>query len=479
MSAADREPTAPEAALPRMDIAVMGMMRSGSTLVADLLTVPGRSLVLNEPYLLDRWSAPLQERLFALYRGFGLDPGALPPPGRHARNQDHLVATILPQLAATGCLWGAKYADLHSWRRITDSYAPRRLILTLRDLRAVFLSGLDLLNRVRVRFGDERHRRDEAWLFAFIAYSVHELLALRRLPHLALRYEDLVRDAATRDALARHVGLDRLGEGRLNLDRHGERRAAWEREKHGDAITERSLRRFEAEPPGPMRSMAERLWRMFPDYSDAFGYETPTRAVRVTGHVFQSASADGENPIDYRALSRPAWRGPAGLEPAFGRRRARFVLAKRLTRPLTLLDLGCGTMALQPLLPKRSVYRPLDAAARSPEFRAADLCRGELPILRGVDLVVAFGLLEHVDDLPSFLRALRRYAVPVAASYYAAEDIAGLDVAAFGWRRPLHRAALRQAAEAAGFTVRARWAVDGFQSLLRLQPATARRAAVV
>ena len=47
------EPSA-SADKPRMDIAVMGMMRSGTTLVADLLTVPGRSLVLNEPYLLDR-----------------------------------------------------------------------------------------------------------------------------------------------------------------------------------------------------------------------------------------------------------------------------------------------------------------------------------------------------------------------------------------------------------------------------------------
>ncbi len=460
----------PPAPTPRMDIAVMGMMRSGSTLVADLLTVPQRSLVLNEPYLLDRWSPALQDTLFPIYRGVGLDPGPLPPAEDYSLNQDHFVARILPQLRAGGWMWGAKYADLHSWRRTVETYLPRRLIVTVRDLRAVFVSGLELMNRTRMRFGDDRHRRDEAWLFGFIAYSVHELLALRRLPHLALRYEDLVTDEKARIRLARFVGLEKLGEGRLNLARHGERRAAWEREKHGEAITGRSLDRFDAEPPGPVRSMAERLWRLFPDYGEAFGFEVPSSSVRLSGHAFQKPSAEADNPVDYRALSKPRWRGPDRLEPAFGRRRARFIVAGRVTRPVNALDLASGTMALAPLLPKGSTCLPVDLAARAPEFQAADLCRGQLPALSGIELVAAFGLLEHVDDLPAFLKALRRYAAPVVGSYYAAEDVAGIDIADFGWRTPLTRAAFQQAATAAGFAIDVRWAADGFQGLFRLRP---------
>jgi Sulfotransferase family len=457
-----------------MDLAVMGMMRSGTTLVADLLTVPGRSLVLNEPYLLDRWSPELQERLLAIYRGFGLRAPAAPPPaGRYALNQDHFVTEILPQLRQSGCRWGAKYADLHSWRRTFRAYRPHRLVIVVRDLRAVFLSGLELLNRSAVLFGDRRHRRDEAWLFAFIASTVHELMALRREPHLALRYEDLVRDASARDRLARYAGLERLGAGRLNLERHGEERAAWERAKHGDAITERSLRRFEDEPPGPMRAHAERLWRMFPEYGEAFGFEAPVLQVRAPG--FQARPDEAANPIDYKRLGNWRWAGPAALEPVFGTRRARVICAAFVKTPRRVLELGAGTAAFGAMLPAGSAHLAADTTARGTRWLVADLARGELPARPRVELVAALGLLEFVADLPRLIAGLARYALPVIASYYAADDTGELDRSAFGWRNHLTRDGLGRMVRAEGFALAARWAVDGRQSILRLEPAPAGR----
>jgi hypothetical protein len=455
-----------------MDLAVMGMMRSGTTLVADLLTVPGRSLVLNEPYLLDRWSPELQEKLRALYRGFGLEVPARPPePGRYALNQDHFLAEVLPQLRRVGCRWGAKYADLHSWRRTFAAYEPRRLVITVRDLRDVFLSGLELLNRSRVQFGDRRHLRDEAWLFAFIAATVHELMALRREPHLAVRYEDLVRDPAVRARLAAYAGLDRLGTGRLNLERHGRGRTAWERAKHGDAITEKSLGRFEREPPGPMRGHAARLWRMFPEYGEAFGYEVPKTAVALPPAALRADPGAGENPVDYRKLADWRWQGPPGLEPAFGTRRARAAVARATRRAVRLLELGAGTGAFGPMLPAGSALLAADTVARAPGFLAADLAAGELPPRPRVELVAIFGLLEFVEDLPRFLAHLRRYALPVVASYYAADDTSDLDRSAFGWRNHLTRDALDRLLRGAGFAVAAEWGIDGRLSILRLRGA--------
>lgn len=465
-------PAEPSAAAikPRMDLAVMGMMRSGTTLVADLLTVPGRSLVLNEPYLLDRWAPELQEKLRVLYRRFGLAVAGPPPAGRYALNQDHFVAEILPQLQRIGCQWGAKYADLHSWRRTFRAYRPRKLVITVRDLRDVFLSGLEMMNRSGILFGDRRHRRDEAWLFAFIASTVHELSALRREPHLALRYEELVTDASARERLARYAGLDRLGTDRLNLDRHGPERAGWERAKHGDAITGRSLGRFRDEPAGPMRAHAERLWRMFPDYAAAFGLEVPAATLQVRAPGFQARPGEDANPVDYRKLGNWRWAGPAQLEPVFGARRARTISAAAIKAPRRVLELGAGTAAFGAMLPAGSRLAVADAVARSERFLVADLARGELPARPRVGLVAAFGLLEHVEDLPRLLAGLARYALPVLASYYAADDTEGVDRAAYGWRNHLTRDELAAMARRAGFALAAKWAIDGRLSILRLRP---------
>jgi len=458
-----------------MDIAVLGMMRSGTTLVSDLLTVPGRSLVLNEPYLLSAWSSALQDKLHALYRGFGLAlPESPPPAGRYRLNQDHFVAEILPQLQRLGCQWGAKYADLHSWRELFASYRPRKLVLMARDLRDVFLSGLGLMNRVGLMFGDRRHLRDEAWLFAFIASTVHELLALKREPHLAIRYEDLVRDEAARASLADYAGLDRLGVGDLNMQRHGEQRAGWERAKHDGAITARSVGRFDCEPAGPMRAHAERLWRLFPEYGEAFGYEVPRPVIRVAVPGIRAAEPGaGANPVDYGSLNDWRWVGPASFEPVFGARAARLACAARVRKPLRVFELGAGTRAFWRMLPDGTSISIADAGKRGAGYAAADLASGDLPPRPAADLVAAFGLLEFVADLPRFFEHLRRYAVFTVASYYAADDTADLDRAAFGWRNHLTRDALRQMLEAAGLRVVADWAIDGRLSILRLRDAKA------
>jgi hypothetical protein len=60
--------------------------------------------------------------------------------------------------------------------------------------------------------------------------------------------------------------------------------------------------------------------------------------------------------------------------------------------------------------------------------------------------------------------------LPVLASYHPADDTAGVDRHALGWVNHLTRAALQEAADAAGFKVRARWAFDGAQAMLRFSP---------
>jgi hypothetical protein len=108
---------------------------------------------------------------------------------------------------------------------------------------------------------------------------------------------------------------------------------------------------------------------------------------------------------------------------------------------------------------------------RSGTTLVADFVAGELAPRPRVELVAIFGLLELVEDLPRFLANLRRYALPVVASYYVAEDTSDLDRSAFGWRNHLRRDALDRMLRGAGFAVAAKWGVDGRRGILRLRGA--------
>lgn len=459
-----------------MGVAVMGLMRTGTTLVCDLLTVQGKSLVISEPNLLGHWDAPLQEKLHRLYGEAGLAVGPPPERGRYPLNLAYFDETILPQLTPLQ-FWGVKYVDLVGWRRLFRTYPPQKLILCVRDLRAVTVSALELVNRMGLVFGDRKHLRDEAWIFARLAHSIHELMAMRQLPHLVLRYEDLVDDPAALERLADYVGLDRLGEDRWNLMIEAGTRSKWELAKHGKTISKNALDRFDEEPDGPMRSMAERLWRILPEYSLAFGYDVPKPALRVRSHDFRLRIQPRENAIAHRDVETWNWKGPAQLEPVFGRRRARALVSRNLKPDAVLLDLGCGTAAMRKLLPAGCSHLPADLVRRSPLFAAADYYRGDAPPANQATHIAALGVLEYAPDLPGLLRTLRSYNRPVFVSYYAREDSPELDRAALGWKNGLARNELMRAFIAAGFQPQAKFAFDGKQSLFRLipRPAMARK----
>ncbi|MGE3969113.1 MAG: sulfotransferase [Dongiaceae bacterium] len=455
-----------------MGVAVMGLMRTGTTLVCDLLTVAGKSLVISEPNLHGQWDAPLQEKLHKLYREAGLAIGDPPARGVYSHNVDYFDETVLPQLT-TLQFWGVKYVDLVGWRRLFRTYPPQKLILCVRDLRAVAVSALELVNRMGLVFGDRRHLRDEAWVFGRIAHSVHELMAMRQRGHMVLRYEDLVEDPGALERLADYVGLDRLGEDRWNLMIEAGTRSKWEMAKHGKAISKNALDRFDEEPDGPMRSMAERLWRILPEYSLAFGYDVPKPALRVRNHDFRLRIDPDQNAVPYRDVETWNWKGPEPLEPVFGRRRARLLVSRNVKPDAVLLDIGCGTAAMRKLLPAGCSHLPADLVRRSPLFTAADFYGGDAPAANEATHIAALGVLEYAADLPELLRTLRRYNKPVFVSYYARDDTPDLDRAALGWKNGLARNELMRAFIAAGFQPQAKFAFDGKQSLFRLIPKAA------
>jgi len=451
-----------------MGLAVLGLPRSGTTLVSDLLTVPGRAVIVSEPDLYKKWNHNLAGRVQRLARTVGINvPAEAPDPatwqghyGRYFRSE------LAPRFAGLD-LWGIKYVDFSDWRPLFRDYPPEKLILCVRDLRDLVLSGIDRICRMQMVFRSSGHRRDEAWVFSALAYNAWELMSLRERPHLALRYEDLAGNPATLARIADYAGLERLDPTRHNLAAAGWHRR-WEVEKHGDAISAASVDRIDREPVGPIRALAERLWQLLPEYGDAFGYPVSDRSKQLSDHMFRQRGA--RNPIAFLDTERWDWKGPPGIEPCFARRRARVIAARNIRAPARVLDLGGGSRALAGLLPAGSTHILADNMPRTEDIRVADIYSGSLPATDDIDLIVALDVLEYVEDLTGFLAALRATGKQALVSYHANDDSAGTDRAALGWRNGLDRASLAAAFTEARFDMDVRWAFDGTQSLFRLRP---------
>lgn len=452
-----------------MGVAIMGPMRSGTTLVADLLTVRGRSLVFSEPNLLGQWHPQTPRLIHRLATEFGLEVPE-PPAEGPKRIFEYFDGAVLPELQGLD-FWGVKYVDLYGWRQLFQRYRPKKLVLCVRDLREVALSAIELVERMKLGFLGGAHMRDEAWVFARLAFTAHELMALRCLPHFAVRYEDLVEDPKARQRLADYVGLDELGNDRLNLMIERDSRQKWESRKHGEGVTNKALGRFEREPTGPAKALAERAWRLLGEYSVAFDYEVAEPKARIAGHDFSVGPRPGHNPIRYyEELERWNWTGPRQLEPCFARRRARHLAALNIPEGARVLDLGGGLSAMLTELPRSATLRLSDVTPRTPQTLAADLLQGKLPPKGKATFVIALDILEQVEQPARFLKALRAYGLPVLLSYHAADDTEGVDRAALGWRNHLTRKQLLRGLAAVGFRATARWAFDGRQSMLKLKP---------
>jgi len=452
---------------PAMDLCICGPLRSGTTMLADLLTVKGKSLVMSEPDFHVPWHGRTIERLHKLYGDVGLDIAPAPPVSDPLRRVyvDWFTENVLPQLQRLD-LWGVKQVDFHDWEKLFKRFPPRRLVLVTRDLRDVSISALDLIARSLVAFPGGKRLRDEAWVLARLASDMHELRAMTKHPHLHIRYEDFVSESSVRERLRQFAGLDAFGKDHFNLDGENLQRSEWEKKKHGGKVTTAALGRFGSEPEGPTKGRADRLWRVLAPLSKGFGYDMPDAP--VDGHAFVRMGEDDPNPVD-RAQVIDAWnaKGPDTLEPAFALRTARIAAAQSLVKPCRVLDLFCGAPALRYLLKSGSVHRGADLALRYDGCEVFDLEALQLPPKQDSEIVTVLGALEYLPRLPGFLAALRALDAPILASYRAADDTPGTDRKALGWRNHLGRREISDMFTQAGFKTEIRWAFDGRQSLIK------------
>ncbi len=92
-------------------------------------------------------------------------------------------------------------------------------------------------------------------------------------------------------------------------------------------------------------------------------------------------------------------------------------MAKLITKPSTVLELGCGNMALEKLLPAGSCYIPSDLVYRGYGTLVFDLNDSYLPVFPTCDICFMAGVLEYVKDVHRLVEHLSRCCDEVIVSY--------------------------------------------------------------
>src|SRR5690606_1402765 len=167
-------------------ILIFGLFRSGTTVLTDLLTRRGHSVVFSEPMLMHGWrqqAGVIPATLAAL----GMPPVSLPANKTGIKPPDWFDREVLPLLEGMR-FWGFKEVHFSAAEALIRRYPPDFLLLTVRDPRDLFLSGVDLVNKLLLAFAGGRRLRDEAWVYGRLRNDV------RVLAHLLVRHGgDLLR----------------------------------------------------------------------------------------------------------------------------------------------------------------------------------------------------------------------------------------------------------------------------------------------
>ena len=450
-------------------VLVCGMMRSGSTLLCDLLSLPSRSYVMSEPMIFSGWDTARYEEIRAAAARLQVELPALPDEAMRAGTlpPQFFREQVEPALAALD-LWGMKEVMLDTWRPLVAYRDFDHLLVPVRDLRDVALSAIDLVRGAYLAFPGGRRMRDEAWLVTRLAHDAHEIGQLTERPHRLIRYEDLTTRQEVRERLAEDLGLTRLGATNASRETTTGGRRRREVEKHGRAPSPLAVARHRREPAGPARALADYAWRLSPGYSERFGYDIPEPL--ATPWPARMACGPSGHPAPWPLVQDGGWLGPRGLDPWFARRRARILASANIAPGTRVMDLGCVLPALRFMLARGCTYLGVDLTGEAPLIVQANWLEGELPALGETSLITALGALEFVPRPADFLQALRRADKPIMLTYHARDDTGQVPREELGWQNHLTRAELLSLFSQCGLRPQVLWRFDDYQSLFRLTP---------
>lgn len=165
------------------------------------------------------------------------------------------------------------------------------------------------------------------------------------------------------------------------------------------------------------------------------------------------------------------WSKPQSFEAEWNARAKRA--ADFIPAAASVLDLGCGMMALEKFLPDSCLYIPSDLVRRDERTILSNFNEGNFPdaAAQQADFITLLGVLEYVYDASAFLAHLRCWNRPILLSYCATEAIGETAKRrALGWVNDFSLADLSALFLAAGFSIQREESIDQIQWLFRLVP---------
>jgi len=264
----------------QLDLLVVGLARSGTTMFTNLLTNPAAGrLCLAEPRLTTR--RPYKERSKEYYRHLGVSE-----PITTATVADHLFA----QRSA-----GVKEVRKHHIVAAIKRYDPKRIALAVRDARSSLVSYYDKHEK-RNQTEWRRRKPFPAKLFVRTAPFMLRLLEEERERIVVVRYERFVQDESYRAEIASQIDWPLDGD----LAIFDKMNRGYDSGKHGNKVTTRSLTRPTPTDPVVLGTLTPVLRRLA-DYQRAFGYPTewdppPPEASEASGSPAQGSANAAPGP---------------------------------------------------------------------------------------------------------------------------------------------------------------------------------------
>ncbi|MDJ0768353.1 MAG: hypothetical protein QNJ12_06145 [Ilumatobacter sp.] len=252
--------------LPPADLYIAALGRSGSTMLANLLTTPPTRWLIVEPRFAN---ATTGRDVLAQARSVGIAIGDDEWPLRVDETPEQRIGRIFRDRILALEKWGVKEVRHDVLVASLDILRPKHTIVLVRDLRDVAVSLYEKARR------DDDPRYDDEWLRTYLTQAPGGILAvvdaLGGRDHRIVRYEDLTGDAGVRAELGQWLDWPLDGRPDRNLAALFQR--AHEVELHDGAVTRRSVGRHASGELSPgARSIAAWAHRNGAEFQDRFGY---------------------------------------------------------------------------------------------------------------------------------------------------------------------------------------------------------------
>ncbi len=254
-------PRAPSNALPPAAVYIAALPRSGSTMLANLLSSPPDRWVLVEPGLHTPRLSPSLAVQINRFRAASATPPHRPLAVDAPRR---LLVKNLAELLGTLSAWGLK--EVGSDHRSVIAYArPAKTIILVRDIRDALLSLLE-------KHDQPGRHWESASLMAHLAECCAALIRLSQEKDATTRiyrYEDLVSSASERQTLSDWLSWPLNGDTTRNLDLYNRQ---YEAVRHQGTISAGSVGRHAREGNHTRVEVAAQFSAMLQDFSTTFGY---------------------------------------------------------------------------------------------------------------------------------------------------------------------------------------------------------------